>query len=403
METIASDLRKMQAVSYTENTRLVGHHDLDGSGDGMQIIKYGQYAYVAHVGKSKMALSILDVSDPSNPKLVRQLPHPPNTHNHKVQIVGNTLIQNSEYISYLGKSGPEEPVTGLNVYNIDDPTDPKLVGFYPVGMRGVHRIWYREAPYAHIAAPVWQSRGYHIVDLSVPSEPKMVGRWWVPGSKEDDLDRWEPLDARYSKFEVHGAIPHAKRAYVSCIDAGVAILDISNPSSPTLISRVNWCPPYGGYAHTALPLPTRGLLIALCEYSPGGRERNGDKRIWVIDIREERQPVIISSFPEPKPPKNSPWQSFHDRPVRFGPHNLHENYPNGFISDHLIFSTWFSAGLRVTDISDPNRPIEVGHFLPPPPPGEEAPEINDLYVDADKLIYLTDRRRGGMYIVEYTG
>jgi len=46
----------------------------------MQVIKYGQYAYVAHVGKSKMALSILDVSDPSNPRLLRQIPRPPNTH-----------------------------------------------------------------------------------------------------------------------------------------------------------------------------------------------------------------------------------------------------------------------------------------------------------------------------------
>lgn len=169
MQTHGSKLSEMRAACDTENTRLIGHHDLDGSGDGMQVIKYGQFTYVAHVGKSEMALSILDVSDPSNPRLLRQIPRPPNTHNHKVQIVGNTLIQNSEYISYLAKTGPEEPVTGLNVYNIDDPTDPKLLGFYPVGMRGVHRIWYREAPYAHIAAPVGGSRGYHIVDLSVPA------------------------------------------------------------------------------------------------------------------------------------------------------------------------------------------------------------------------------------------
>ena len=403
MQTLGAALRQMQAECDTRNTRLIGHHDLDGSGDGMQVIKYGQFAYVAHVGKSKMALSILDVSDPANPRLLRQIAHPPNTHNHKVQIVGNTLIQNSEYISYLAKTGPEDPVTGLNVYNIDDPTDPKLVGFYPVGMRGVHRIWYREPPYAHIAAPVGATRGYHIVDLSVPTEPRMAGCWWPPGAKQDDADPWKVLDPAHNKFQVHGAIPNGNRAYVSCTDAGVALLDITDASAPELISRVNWCPPYGGYAHTALPLPGRGLLIALCEYSPGGRERNGDKRIWVIDIREERQPVIIASFPEPKPGKNSPWQSFHDRPVRFGPHNLHENYPNGFQSERLIFSTWFSGGMRVTNISDPDRPVEVGHFLPPPPPGEEAPEINDLFVDRDRLIYLTDRRRGGLYVVEYTG
>jgi hypothetical protein len=85
-----ADLRQMQANSLTANTRVIGHHDLDGSGDGMQIIKVGQYVYCAHVGTSDMALSILDVADPISPKLVRQFPHLPNTHNHKVQIVGNT-------------------------------------------------------------------------------------------------------------------------------------------------------------------------------------------------------------------------------------------------------------------------------------------------------------------------
>ena len=82
---------------------------------------------------------------------------------------------------------------------------------------------------------------------------------------------------------------------------------------------------------------------------------------------------------------------------------MHENYPNSFKSEQLIFSTWFNAGMRVTDISDADRPTEVGYFIPPPPPGEESPESNDLFVDTNKLIYLTDRRRGGMYIVEYTG
>ncbi len=405
MATLGADLRKMQDECYTEKTRLIGHHDLDGSGDGMQVIKHGKYAYVAHVGISKMALSILDVSDPENPRLIRQIPHPPNTHNHKVQIVGNTLIQNSEYISYIPRTGPEEPVTGLNVYNIDDPTDPKQIAFYPVPMRGVHRTWFREAPYAHIAAPTpgTKNRGYQIVDLSKPSEPKMAGCWWVPGSKEDDPEKWEALDPTHDHFQVHGAIPNGNRAYVSCTDAGMSILDISNVSSPKLISHINWSPPYGGYAHTSLPLPGRGLLIEVCEWLTGGLEKNGDKRIWVIDIRDERQPVMISSFPKPKPPKNSPWESFHDRPLRFGPHNVHENYPNSFKSEQLIFSTWFNAGMRITDISDADQPTEVGYFIPPPPPGEESPESNDLFVDTDKLIYLTDRRRGGMYIVEYTG
>jgi len=403
MQALGSTLRDLRAACDCEKTRLIGHHDLDGRGDGMQIIKVGRYAYVAHVGTSEMALSILDVSDPSAPRLVRQIPHPPNTHNHKVQIVGNTLIQNSEYISYIPTTGPEKPVTGLKIYNIDDPADPKPVGFYPVDMPGVHRIWYREAPYAHIAAsvPGTQSRGYHIVDLSKPAQPKMAGCWWVPGAMGQDAEPWRPLDATHDHFAVHGAIPHGNRSYVSCIDAGLAILDISNVSSPKLISRINWSPPYGGYSHTSLPLPGRGLLIEVCEYLGDSPERNGDKRIWVVDIRNERQPVIISSFPKPRPPKNSPWKDLPDHLLPYGPHNVHENYPNSFRTENLIFSTWLAAGLRITDISDADRPMEVGRFVPPPPPGQPVPRVNDLYVDEDRLIYITDRRGGGMYIVEY--
>jgi hypothetical protein len=402
-----SEIKDIEAASFIAELRLLAHHDLAGAGDGMQLIKYGDYLYIAHVGTSPMALSILDVKDPENPRLVRQLPHVPNTHNHKVQIVGNTLIQNSEFISYIERTGSEEPVTGVNIYNLDDPTDPRLVAFYPVPDRGVHRIWFRDAPYAHIAAhiPGAKTRGYQILDLSRPTEPRMAGCWWLPGAKPGDPDPWIPLDPHHNHFQVHGVIPNpdGTRAYASCTDAGMAILDISDVSSPKVISRINWSPPYGGYCHTSLPLPGRGLAIEVCETVGGGREANGDKRIWVVDIRDERQPVNISSFPEPKPPKSAPFTSFFDRPGRFGPHNAHENYANGFQSETLIFSTWFSGGLRVTDISNQDHPEEVGSFVPPPPPGQPAPQINDVYVDKDKLVYITDRITGGIYILEYTG
>jgi hypothetical protein len=133
-------------------------------------------------------------------------------------------------------------------------------------------------------------------------------------------------------------------------------------------------------------------------------EEDGDKRIWVIDVREERQPVMISCFPRPVPPPGSPWASYCDRPRRFGPHNVHELRPSyGYHSEYLIFSTWYNAGLRITDLSEPSRPEEVGYFVPPPPENQTAPQINDVFVDENRLIYITDRYNGGMYIVEYEG
>jgi len=394
----------MQAESDSANTRLVGYHDLNGNGDGMQLVKHGDWLYVAHLGTSPMALSILDASDPTDLKLVRQIEHPANTHRHKVQVVGNILIQNSE-VPYFGAHGGQGPeaVTGLCVFNVDDPTDPREVGFHPVPGNGVHRIWYSEPPYAHIAAwlPDGNRRAYQIVDLSRPDHPVMAGSWWVPGTKESDIERWEP---DISHAEVHGAIPHGNRAYVSCIDGGFALLDISDISAPQTLGHVNWFPPYGGYLHTSLPLPDRGLVVGVCEAIHPSEAEDGDKRIWLIDVRNERQPVTISSFPKPKPSPGSPWgDSFWNRPLRFGPHNVHENRPNSFHSDTMIFSTWYNAGLRIHDISDADRPVEIGHFMPPAPEGQKAPQINDVYVDSEGLVYITDRIKGGVYVLETTG
>jgi sugar lactone lactonase YvrE len=62
--------------------------------------------------------------------------------------------------------------------------------------------------------------------------------------------------------------------------------------------------------------------------------------------------------------------------------------------------TWFNAGIRVFDVSDPVVPREVGYHVPTAPAGQPAIQLNDLIVDADGLIYVTDRVNGGLYIFE---
>jgi hypothetical protein len=49
----------------------------------------------------------------------------------------------------------------------------------------------------------------------------------------------------------------------------------------------------------------------------------------------------------------------------FGPHNIHENRPGSFVSSgDLIFATYQSAGVRVYDIRDEHRPVEVDAMVP---------------------------------------
>jgi hypothetical protein len=59
--------------------------------------------------------------------------------------------------------------------------------------------------------------------------------------------------------------------------------------------------------------------------------------------------------------------------------------------------------MRIHDISNADRPDEIGFFVPPGPEGEPTTQLNDLYVDSDRLCYVGDRVAGGLYIAEYTG
>lgn len=240
-----------------------------------------------------------------------------------------------------------------------------------------------------------KERAYLIADLSDPSNPKQAGVWWIPGTKqgEEIPPDWTPFPGEH--FYVHGVIPYNGRAYAALVDAGMAIVDILDVSKPKTISRIDWSPPFGGYAHTTLPLPDRKLVVAVDE-SVKYDCQEGEKRVWLIDIREERNPVIVSTCPVPE-------GDFCKRGLRFGPHNVHENRPGSFQSENLIFVTYYNAGLRVFDIRNQYRPEEIGFFIPPPPEGQKAPMFNDLYVDTDGLIYVTDRIKGGLYILEYTG
>ena len=66
----------------------------------------------------------------------------------------------------------------------------------------------------------------------------------------------------------------------------------------------------------------------------------------------------------------------------------------------MVFLAWFSGGVRAVDISDPYAPREAGWYVPAAPAGANAPQTNDIAVDARGLVFAIDRYRG-LSILEF--
>jgi hypothetical protein len=368
---------------------LVGHSDLGGTGDGMQIMRNGDVLYVGHMGDFGVGTSVVDISDPRRPRVVRQIPVPGGTHSHKVQLAGDLLLANHEQYPY--RVGIPES-SGLLVYDVSKAAEPTRIGFLPIDGLGVHRIWWTGGRYAYASAREKGIGGRFLiaVDLADPTKPRLASRWWWPGQAERDREKL-PDD---NDVGAHHVIVQGDRAYGGYFDRGVVVYAVRQDGSLDLISSLAW--PEGGHSHThtALPLGERKLLAVTDEAIEPNCE-GAPKNVHLVDVSDERHPREVSRFPVP----DGDWCS---RGLRFGPHNVHENRPGTFQSDRIVFVTYFNAGLRVYDTTDPREPREIASFVPEPPAGQPAIQLNDVLVDRDGMVFVTDRVRGGVYILKGT-
>ena len=407
---------------YARNMKLIGHSDLAGRPDGVQLMVNKGHAFVGHMFSK--GFSIIDVRDPRAPKPVTYVPAPANTWNIHLQTHCDLLLvihakdmfaatefqdEREYYRGALGEKVGTSDATvrqrnwsaGLSVYDIANPAEPRQIGFMPIAGGGIHRIWYTGGRWAYVSALLDGFTDYifMIVDMAEPRQPKEAGRFWLPGmnTSAGEAPSWAPT----RRNGLHHAIVHGDTAYAAWRDAGLVILDVADRSAPKLIAHRSWSPPYGGGTHNCLPLPERDLLVVADEAVLDNCE-DGIKFIWMFDIRAPSNPVSISTFPTPRE------ADYCKKGAHFGPHNIYENRPDGMVSSETIFATYQNAGIRVFDIRDAHRPAEIAAFVPSPPPRLVDHRPNrplviqscDVWVSAEGLIYSTDYN-GGLYILEY--
>src|SRR5438132_7577147 len=384
--------RPDQALSL--NMRLLAHHELQGFGGigegmAMQLARDGRrILWLAHESAPKNFTGV-DVTDPRAPRVVAQteLPHA-KVRSNSLDIVGDVMA-----VAYQTQNIGLTPA-GFDLFDISVPEEPKLISHFDASglhSRGVHALWFVDGEFVHMAsgAADFQPRHpnddqfYRIVDVRNSSRPVEVGRWWLPGTREGDSapppQRLDPkFDAGFRAHNTNVFPQRPDRAYVGYIDGGAVIIDIADKAHPKLVSRWQYSPPFPGFTHTLLPLFDPQLVIVSDE-ATAEAGKDWPKLVWVVDIRDETNPVPISTFPIPAV------ADFGGRGGRYGAHNLHENRPvaSNLVSEKLIFGTYFNGGVRVHDVSNPFQPQEVAYYVPEAPRGSRAGavQIHDVLVD----------------------
>ncbi len=390
----------------------VGYSNLnDKPGFKMSIQNVGGHWYL-YVGQLWDAgWQILDVTDPANPKVVKEIAGPDNTATDQMEIADGKMVTALAKISPGWGGDPNGPFDeGVLIWDLKDPLNPQRLGQYKTGSLGTHRNGYQGGRYMHLSAivPGYKGNIYVIVDIGDPAHPVEAGRWWVPGQKDGETP------AAPAGTMLHGpAFVVGNLAYLPYGGSGLIILDIADVAHPRKVGQLSMSPPFASSigVHTVIPVPDKGVAYINSEAIQEDCKEPLNQAS-IVDIADPAKPRLMAMLPLPLPPTDWPIKSFCERGGRFGPHNQNTLQHNPFVQKQgdLVYLTYFNAGLRIYDVRTPTAPREVGYFLPPDPKrrygvfpkGKLVAQSEDVLVDTRGFIYMTHKNQG-LWILKYNG
>ena len=450
----SAQMQKVGDPPEAKDMRLVGAHDLQArSGYQPTIHRQGDryIAYIGHHGGTDAiprpmnpqtgqpeanGTSILDVTDPANPKYLKHLPGAEGKYEDGgAQMVrvcnGADLPKGDAKAVYMLRTFGNE---AHEIWDVADPANPRLLVRLG-GLKNTHKNWWEcDTGIAFLVSGVegWRTRRMtEVYDLSDPAKPVKIRDFGLPGQ--------QPGSTGAVPTELHGPIstgPTANRVYFGYGTNKGGILQIidrdrliNGPKEPTPenlrypeIGRLDMLPLTG--AHTTFPMPkmpiaefakdkdgkTRDIVMIVNE-SLVNECQEARQMVWFVDTTIETRPMVISSYTVPEASGN-----FCERGGRFGAHSSNESMAQVYYKK-VAFISFFNAGVRAIDVRDPYHPREIAYFIPAiteatdkrclKMEGQErckvAIQTNNVETDDRGYIYIADRANTGLHILELTG
>jgi hypothetical protein len=437
IDMFSLNLGQTRAMSKSKNFEVVGHSYFKGpwqtqyakdNGLGISVNTPRVYDGIGYFGGYNsppllFGTLIADVRDPRNMQPLSFVPCEPGTR------CGYIRVNNDRKILVIAhdnnNANPTPPPAGqlsragVSFHDVSNPHDPQPLGFLLTraggsthGLEIDDRFVYMCANFPDTAAPISRNQGIAIIDYSDPSNPVLASRVHITGNligePRGPMDDLNP-DGTQQVNQCHEINVHHGRLYVAWRDVGAVIVDVQDPYNPSIISRLDYVPPFNGgnlgAAHTYMPLvpmgheehPKLAVLTDEIFSCPPAFGR-------IVDISTLANPLFISNYRLPHISDN-----YNRETGQFecpaGQQSIHQPW-----LDHrtagLMYQAWYDQGLRAWDLSNPYLPREIGYYISPnyEGPGRVGRHTRESYQDPDTgLIYMSDGNGGGITVLRWTG
>jgi len=353
----------------SDNVEFIRHIPLAQDGVGGRVV--GDYFYANDQNK----IMIFDLETPEDPQMVGVLPMPQEWLLSREDLDGNNrilVVPNQVTASADGQ--PRAGTNALYVVDVEDKTNPKIVGTLPGA--GSHT-----SSCVLNCKWVYNSNG-QIIDIRVPSEPKLMKSKWGEGKSAQ------------SGHDVEEIAP----GIVLTASNPMLLLDArKNPAKPTLLAQSPILSDVS-VMHSArwankgrdgmLVAGTEKVLKPRCGGPTDGHLMTLDTSNWkktrtlgpILDRNYETNGTYTDGKPAVNSSCSSHWLE------------LHPTFENG----GLVAHSRFDHGVRFLDVSSKGKIKEVGYFLP------WAGNSGAAYWVTDRVVYSLDYNRG-IDIIKYTG
>lgn len=414
----------------TRNTELIGHVD-PGDGFAAGLAVHSDIAYMGTWGRPdacpESGVRLIDVADPAAPEVVGAIATGdefPGTDTDSVWVgeintenfTGDLAVVAVSLCNNRERSRSGDDFRGLAVYDVSDPLQPELLSTVDSGGRtqGIHEVDVasRADGRVLVAATVMQSAVHteaeagdvRLIDVSDPLHPVAVGDWDF--RTDGAADEVAALLTAGSEEEIHShSVAFAaggRRLWVGNWDAGATLLAVDDPAHPRIVDRVSEVASEEGNLHTVVSDAQRGVVVLASEDlypSERGIHSTGWGYQVVLDLTGERIGSFYGPAGDPDGEGDIPMDGF------YSAHDFE-------INDGLVYTSWYSGGVRIVDLANPTEPVEIGYFVPPPSAdpqgywtapdgGETFPMVWDVLVDGDRM-YISDMN-SGLWIARFTG